>query len=141
MNPIARNILAVIVGFIIGSVVNLGLIMIGPLVIPLPEGVDMSDMENFGENLKLFTPLNFIFPFLAHALGTLAGAFVAAKLAASHEMKFAIGIGVFFLMGGTMMAVMYGGPVWFIAADLLLAYIPMGFLGGILAGRKRSETA
>jgi hypothetical protein len=39
------------------------------------------------------------------------------------------------------MVIMCGGPVWFIASDLLLAYIPMGFLGGILAGGRRSQTA
>lgn len=67
--------------------------------------------------------------------------FVAAKLAASHQMTFAIGIGVGFLIGGMAMVFMCGGPVWFIATDLLLAYIPMGLLGGYLAGGKRSQAA
>ncbi len=141
MNPIARNILAVIVGFVIGSVVNLGLVNIGMSVVPLPEGADVSTMEGLRESMRLFTPANFIFPFLAHALGTLTGAFAAAKLAASHHMKFAIGIGVSFLIGGITIVFMCGGPVWFIASDLLLAYIPMGFLGGLLARGKRPQTA
>jgi hypothetical protein len=141
MNPIIRNILAVIVGFVIGSVANLGLVNLGMAVVPLPEGADVSTMEGLRESMKLFTPVNFIFPFLAHALGTLAGAFVAAKLAASHPMKFAIGIGVSFLIGGILMVFMCGGPVWFIASDLLLAYIPMGFLGRLLAGGKKSKRA
>ena len=140
MNPIVRNILAVIVGFVIGSLANLGLVNIGMSVVPLPEGADVSTMEGLRESMKLFTPVNFIFPFLAHAMGTLTGAFVAAKLAASHKMKFAIGIGVSFLVGGITMIFMCGGPVWFIASDLLLAYIPMGFLGGILAGGKRLQS-
>ena len=140
MNPIAKNILAVVAGFVVGGLVNIGLINIGMSVVPLPEGADDSTMEGLRESMKLFTPANFIFPFLAHALGTLTGAFVAAKLAASHHMKFAIGIGVFFLIGGITMVFMCGCPVWFIASDLLLAYIPMGFLGGILAGGKKSPT-
>src|SRR5947208_1998574 len=121
MNPVARNILAAIVGFVIGSLVNGGLVNIGMSVVPLPEGADASTMEGLRESMKLFTPVNFLFPFLAHALGTLTGAFVAAKLAASHRMKFAIGIGVIFLIGGITMVFMCGGPVWFIASDLLLA--------------------
>jgi hypothetical protein len=137
MNPIARNILAVIVGIVIGSVVNLGLVNFGMLMVPLPEGADVSTPEGFRESLKLFTPTNFIFPFLAHALGTLSGAFVAAKLAASHNMKFALGIGGMFLLGGIGMVLKVGGPAWFIATDLLLAYIPMGGLGGILAGKRQ----
>lgn len=141
MNPIIRNILAVLAGFVIGSVVNLSLVNIGNAVAPLPEGADVSTMEGLREGMKLFTPMNFLFPFLAHALGTLVGAFVAAKLAASHAIKFALGIGVFFLIGGIWMVVLCGGPAWFIAADLLLAYLPMGFLGGYLAGGSRSRAA
>ena len=98
-------------------------------------------MEGLRDSMKLFTPLNFLFPFLAHALGTLSGAFIAANVAASHQMKFAIGIGVFFLIGGATMVSMLGGPMWFNATDLLLAYIPMAFLGGFLAGGKRSQPA
>ncbi len=141
VNPIAKNILAVISGFVVGSLVNIGLINIGSSVVPLPEGADVSTMENVRESMKLFTPVNFIFPFLAHAIGTLTGAFIAAKLATSHNMKFAICIGVLFLIGGATTASMLGGPMWFNVSDLLLAYLPMGFLGGILARGKRPQTA
>ena len=140
MNPIVRNILAAMVGFVIGSVVNLGLITIGMSVIPLPEGTDVSTMEALRESMKLLAPVNFIFPLVAHALGTLTGTFVAAKLAASHQMKFAIGIGVSFLIGGIAMILNCGGPVWFIASDLLLAYVPMAFLGGFLAASSRDSS-
>jgi hypothetical protein len=94
-------------------------------------------MEGLRESMSLFTPANFLFPFLGHALGTLVGAFTAAKLAVSNHLKVALGVGVFFLIGGTMMVKMVGGPMWFNVVDLLLAYIPMGFLGGMLA-KKRS---
>jgi hypothetical protein len=141
MKPIAKNVLAVISGVVVGSLVNMGLINVGPLVVSLPEGADVSTMENLRDSMKLFAPVNFLFPFLAHALGTLSGAFVAAKVAASHQVKFAIGIGVFFLIGGAMMVSMLDGPMWFNASDLLLAYIPMGYLGGILARGKRPHTA
>ncbi len=141
MNPILKNVLAVIAGVVLGSVVNMGLVNIGPSIIPLPEGADVSTTEGLRDSMGLFTPANFIFPFLAHALGTLVAAFIAARFAASHHMKLAVGIGVFFLLGGIAAVSMFGGPFWFKATDLLLAYIPMGFLGGTLAGRTRSETA
>ena len=75
-------------------------------------------------------------PFLAHALGTLAGAWLAALLAASHKMGLALGIGVLFLAGGISAVVMLPAPLWFEVLDLLLAYIPMAWLGGRLAIRK-----
>lgn len=141
MNPILRNILAVIAGLIVGSLVNMGLVNIGPSVIPLPEGADISTTENLSESMKLFSPANFLFPFLGHALGTLVGAFGAAKLAASHHMKVALGIGVCFLIGGISAVAMFGGPMWFILSDLVLAYLPMAYLGGKLAGGKRPQLA
>ncbi len=107
MNPIVRNILAVIVGFFIGSVVNMGLVNIGTSVVALPEGADVSTMDGLRESMKLFAPVNFVFPFLAHALGTLAGAFVAAKFAVSHHMKFALGIGVCCLIMRNSSALMF----------------------------------
>ncbi len=132
--------MAAIVGFVIGGVVNLGLVTLGMSVVPLPEGTDVSTMEAVRASMNVLPPVNFLFPLLAHALGTLTGAFIAAKLAASHHMKFAIGIGVIFLLGGLAMIFNCGGPVWFVASDLLLAYIPMAFLGGFLAGGKRSQS-
>mgnify|MGYP001548422228 CR=1 FL=1 len=141
MNPILRNILAVVVGFIVGSAVNLTLVNVGMALVPLPEGSDVSTMEGLRESMKLFAPANFLFPFLAHALGTLVGAFVAAKLAASHPMRLAIFVAAIFLLGGLSMVVMCGGPWWFIAADLLLAYLPMGFIGGTLACGKAVSRA
>ena len=141
MNPLAKNILAVISGAVVGSLVNMGLVNIGPMIIPIPEGADLSTMESLRESMNLFTPANFFFPFLAHALGTLVGAFVATKIAASHQLKLALGIGVFFLAGGVTAASMLGGPMWFNVTDLLLAYLPMGYMGGVLGRDRTTQTA
>ncbi|MDF1784559.1 MAG: hypothetical protein P1U82_01705 [Verrucomicrobiales bacterium] len=138
MNAFIRNLLAGIGGVVVGSIVNMALVNVGPSVVPLPEGASVSSMEGLRESMSLFTPANFIFPFLGHALGTLVGAFAAVKLAASDHMKVALGVGVFFLIGGAMMVKMIGGPMWYNMVDLLLAYLPMGFLGGALARRKAS---
>ena len=135
MNATVKNILAVIAGIGVGMVVNMGLIMISSSLIPPPEGIDNTTMEGLKAGMHLFEPKHFIMPFLAHALGTLAGAFVAAKLAASHHMKFAIGIGVFFLLGGLANIFMLPSPTWFTVLDLGVAYIPMSLLAGKLASK------
>jgi hypothetical protein len=136
MNPIVKNIIAVILGLIIGSSVNMGLIMISGSIIPPPDGADNTTMEGLKASMHLFEPKHYIFPFLAHALGTLVGAIVAAFLAATHKMKFAIGIGAFFLIGGIANAFLLPAPAWFVALDILLAYIPMGYLGGKFIPKK-----
>ncbi len=133
MNIIPRNILAVVGGLAVGSGLNMGLIILGPSIIVIPEGADFSTPETLKESMPLLEAKHFIFPFLAHALGTLVGAFVAAKIASSHRMKMALVIGGLFLLGGIMMVVSVGGPIWFSVADLLVAYLPMSYLGGRLA--------
>jgi len=137
MNPILKNILAVITGLVIGSAVNMFFISLNGSVISLPEGADVSTMEGLKESMSLFEPKHFIFPFLAHALGTLVGAYIAARIAATHQFKFALGIGAAFLVGGIMMVVDLPAPAWFSALDLIVAYIPMAWIGGTLACRKK----
>lgn len=136
MSPILKNIIAIVVGFIVGMIVNGGLIGVGNNIIPLPDGIDPNSMEDM-KTAYLGLPFkHFIMPFLAHALGTLAGAFAASKIAATHNLKFALGIGIFFLLGGIYAQYLFRGPIWFLIVDLAFAYIPMAFLGNKLAGNK-----
>lgn len=137
MNPIIRNIIAVIAGVIFGSVVNFGIIMISGSIIPPPDGADVTTMEGLKESMHLFQPQHFIMPFLAHALGTFAGAILAALIAVNHKMKFALGIGVFFLVGGIANVFMLPSPMWFTILDLVGAYIPMAYLAGKLVARNK----
>lgn len=132
MSPILRNILAVLAGVLVGSFVNMALIMMSSSVIPLPEGVDPGDMESIKANMPFYQPIQFLMPFLAHALGTLAGAFVTALLAASSHMRLALLIGVVFLVGGIMMVMDLPSPMWFNVLDLTIAYFPTALLGGYL---------
>lgn len=130
MNPIVKNILAVIAGVVVGMFVNMGIILLSNFVIPLPQGVDPTSVESLKSNMHLFGPMHFLMPFLAHALGTLAGAFITTLIAANHKMKFALGIGAFFMLGGIANTFMLPAPTWFIIVDLALAYIPAGWIGG-----------
>ncbi len=125
-----RNVLAVVVGVILGGVVNTALVSAGPLVVAPPAGVDMTTAEGLQAGMALLEPRHFVFPFLAHALGTLAGAAVAARAAASHRRRLALIVGVVFLVGGVMAARMIPAPAWFVALDLIVAYGPMAWLGG-----------
>ena len=100
-----------------------------------PEGVDPTNMESLAQHIHQFQPKHCIMPFLAHALGTLVGAFVAAKASASRHRALALGVGAFFLLGGLMLAAMLPAPVWFEAVDVLFAYLPMAWLGWKLSGR------
>jgi len=141
MNPILRNILAVVVGLLIGSAVNMALINVSGSIIPPPPGADVTTEEGLKASMHLFEPKHFIFPFLAHALGTFVGALLAALIAASHKMKFALAIGCFFLVGGIIMIFLLPSPLWYNIVDLLGAYIPFSFVAGKLVVNKSKLNA
>jgi len=135
MNPILRNILAVVLGVIVGSSVNMGIIMISGDIIAPPEGADVTTMEGLLEAMGRFEPKHFLMPWLAHALGTLAGAYLAARLAANRKATFAYVIGFFFLIGGIANVAMLPSPMWFTIADLVGAYIPMAFIAARIGAK------
>ncbi len=134
MNTIIRNVLAVFAGILIGGLVNMLIIMMGGQLIPPPPGADMTTAEGIAAAMPNLSARHFVMPFLAHALGTFAGALAAALIAATYKTQFALGIGVFFLLGGIAASAMIPAPVWFIALDLILAYIPPAIIAGKLAG-------
>ncbi len=135
MKNILRNILAIIIGLFVGGTVNMLLINISSSVIPPPAGIDTTTMEGLQAAMELFEIKHFIFPFLAHAFGTLIGALLAALIAANHQLKLAMGIGFFFLIGGITMVVSLPSPLWFTILDLGLAYLPMSWLGWKIVGK------
>lgn len=137
MSPVVRNTIAVIAGIIAGWIANMGLIMLSGSIIPPPEGVNPNDMESIKASQHLFEAKHYIFPFLAHAMGSFFGALVAAFVAVSHKMKFALGLGLFTMLGGIAASFLIPAPTWFIVLDLSLAYLPFAYMAGKLAEKKQ----
>lgn len=139
MPNLLRNILAVVAGVVAGSIVNGALISVSATLIPPPPGVDIDTAEGLAAGIHLFEPRHFVIPFLAHALGTLVGALVAYLIATRHKSRFAYGLGVFFLLSGIAASYMIPAPAWFIATDILFAYLPMAWLA-VQIGRRVNLT-
>jgi uncharacterized membrane protein HdeD (DUF308 family) len=137
MNPILRNILGVLAGIIVGSIVNMSIITLSPYIIAPPDGVDVLTPEGLKAGIHLFEPKHFIMPFLAHAIGTLVGAFLAFTIASNRKLIFAYVIGGLFFVGGVMNVFMLPAPIWFSALDLIAAYLPMAYVATKL-GKKES---
>ena len=140
MPPIIRNVLAVLAGLLIGGFVNGSIISLSPRLIPPPDGVDVNNAESLAKSMHLFRPVNFVMPFLAHALGTLAGAIVAYLFATTHRERLAYAVGAVFLCGGIAACFMIPAPAWFMVLDLVGAYLPMAWLG-IAIGRRAAPTS
>jgi hypothetical protein len=140
MNKILKSILAVIAGVFIGGALNMGIIIISSSIIPPPQGADLTTMEGLKESMHLLQPKHYIMPFLAHALGTFLGALIAATIVAKHKIKFALGISIWFMIGGTINIFMLPSPTWFTILDLAGAYIPMGYIAGKLVETRGKTT-
>jgi hypothetical protein len=140
MNPLLRNIAAVLLGFVLGSIVNRALITVSPHVIPPPPGVDVANVARLKASLHVYQPKHFLFPFLAHALGTFAGALIAFVVAGSRRAVFAYALGLLFLAGGITACFLIPAPAWFTALDLLAAYLPMAWLATRLGRRLTAPT-
>jgi hypothetical protein len=128
MNPVFKNTLAVIIGLFVGSIANMSILLMSSSVIPAPHGADVTTMEGLKATMHLFEPKHFIFPFVAHAIGTFAGAATTALIAANNKMRLALALGAFFLLGGIVNVCTLPSPVWYNVIDLLFAYLPMAYL-------------
>ena len=117
-----KNILSIILGIIVGMVCNIGLIILGGFIFIVPPSMNPIDATHW----PLFY---FIFPFLAHSIGTLVGAFVASKFSKNNSIIIPMFVGLYFLSGGMYMVSIFPAPLWFILCDLTLCYIPMALVG------------
>ena len=132
---VLRLILAGVAGLVVGGLLNGALIAVSGHVIAPPAGADVTTAAGLQASLHLFEPRHFLFPFLAHGLGTLAGALVATWLAPARGSGPAWVVGVAFLLGGIASVLMLPAPLWFELLDLVAAYLPFAWLGHRLAAR------
>lgn len=131
MHPIVRNALAVLVGVIVCLLLNgllLGMMM---NAIGTPSGFNPEDPNTYA----LLEAKHYLSPFIAHAIPSFIGGAIAALIATSRKVTFALVVGALHLLGGIAAAFMIPAPAWFIALDLIVAYLPMAWLGGRLAAR------
>jgi hypothetical protein len=114
----------------------MALIMASGSIIAPPPGADLTSAAGLKASLHLFEPRHFVFPFLAHALGTFTGALVAAWCTPGRTPGPAWAVGVLFLLAGMANVVMLPAPMWFSALDLIAAYLPMAWLAHRLVSRR-----
>lgn len=136
MNSSLKNFLVLIVSIIIGSMINMAIVMLSSTIISPPAGTDTSTIEGLKKALPLFTPKHFLFPFLAHALGTFFGALFAYKFSNKNPKLIAMLVGFIFLIFGSINVYTLPAPMWFNALDLVGAYIPMAYLALFISKKK-----
>ena len=130
MRVFLRIILSLVLGILSGSAINILLIIAGQNIITAPSSFNPMNAQDW-------TISFFIFPFLAHSLGTLVGSFVAAKASKNYHISISLMVGLWFLAGGIYMTTIIPAPAWFEMLDIIICYIPMAYIGWKL--NKRGE--
>lgn len=132
----SKSFLLVCFSLFVGASVNMSLIYVSGSVIPLPPGVDNTTTEGLIASVHLLQAKHYIFPFLAHAMGTLVAALIVSRFNQSKGKLLSLVIAGMFFLGGTIMVFSVPSPVWFSILDLGLAYFPMAMLGWKIAHKR-----
>jgi hypothetical protein len=133
---ILKRTIVILLSIFIGAQVNGAFLTLGTNLIPPPEGCNLNTMDGLKAAVPFLEAKHYLFPFLAHAIGTLISAVLITRFLKSQQFVFAMMAGVLFLIAGISMVIMLPEtPIWFVLVDLIVAYIPMAYLGNKIASR------
>lgn len=133
MHPVMRSALGLVAGAAVGFVLIAGIQALNQFIYPPPAGLDFNDRAAVAEFIALAPPGALLVVLAGYAVGTFAGAWVAAKVAGRAAVGHALVVGGLFLAAGVANVVMLPHPGWFTAASLAV-FVPAAWLGGRLAG-------
>src|SRR4051812_34857420 len=126
-----RSILAVMGGFLAGSLFNMAFIMLSWTVYPPPAGANLSDPATMNSYIASLPIGAFLIVLVAHEGGALVGGCAAALIGARFQLILGAIVGGLFLLGGIVNVLSMPAPLWFEVIDLLL-FVPCGILGAKL---------
>ena len=136
----ARNVGAVIVGLVVGMLINMALVMLNAYVLfPMPEGTDMSNPDQMNAYVSTLPAVAFLVVLAAHLAQSFVGGWVAARLCASKPMWMAMIIGVVSLIAGVVNAMQIRGPAWLYIEFPL--YLVVAWLAGRMEVRRRAAAS
>lgn len=138
MRSALRSIAAVLLGFIVASIVMMLVESINgrflhPNLGKAAEG--LKDREAIRALLATAPVTAFLMVILGWILGSLSGGWVAAKLAGRASVRHGIVLGVLLTLAGIANNLMLPPPLWFWIASLIV-FIPAAYLGARLAPAK-----
>ena len=113
MNPVVRSILAVIMGMLVAFVLIAVVQLIGMRVYPPPAGMDPTNLESL-KAARASIPLGaLLFVLLSYAAGSVAGGWLAARIAPRAPMMHAMIVAALLFGAGLMNLMTIPHPAWF----------------------------
>lgn len=123
-----RNVLAVILGFIVGWVVFTAIQTLSHLVFPPAVPLDTNDLESIRRYMESLTPAMYAIVLAGYAIGSFAAGLLIGKIAESKGNLIPIIVGGFFTIGWILNLIMLPHPIW-VAVLGFFMYIPFTILG------------
>ncbi|MCH2182372.1 MAG: hypothetical protein MK108_10235 [Mariniblastus sp.] len=137
-----RNILAGVVGLIVGVAFNRCMVVLNTTLYPMPEGVTFEDPEGLDTYFAGLPLTAFLIVLVAHLGQSFFGALVASAISRNAPMVVAMIIGLLSLMGGILNMMMMPLPTWMWIEFPLYLLVAYGAARIVVARRQRiSETA
>jgi len=126
-----RKILAIIGGVIFAGLAVFAVQKLGHQVYPLPENLDMKNMEAMKAYVATLPMGPLLFVLLSYIVGSFAGGWLAAKIARTSQMHVPLTVGGVQLFFGIINLLMIPHPMWFAIASVIV-FLPAAYLGGKL---------
>jgi hypothetical protein len=127
-----RNIISVITGLIVASVLIAVVTSVSHQIYSPPSDFNFRDKEALKELMNTLPKGALLFVILAHAVGSFGGGLTTSFIATKNRTQFTLITGGIILLMGIANLYMIPHPIWFMIADVLV-YLPFAYLGGLLA--------
>jgi hypothetical protein len=126
-----KNILSVILGLIASFVTILIFESISHIIHPMPEGMDLNDMEAIKGYISTAPSIVFVLVILGYAIGSLVAGLISSAIAVTNKMTKAITVGGILMGLGAYNLFMIPHPIWTIIISIFV-FIPCSYIGGLL---------
>ena len=134
----ARNIISVMAGVILGLMIIMGVESAGHSLFPLPQDVEFNDPQMLKQVMHLIPIQALLAVLAAWALGSFGGGWLAARLAPEKPTAHALFVGCVLMLAGIANLFMIPHPLWFTVIGVLL-FIPAAWLGSKLVRGKTPD--
>jgi hypothetical protein len=134
-----RGLGAIMLGLLAGFLLIMSLEMSGARAFPLPAGIDPTNREQMTAAMADGRiPVGaMVMVIAAYAAGSLAGGWMAARLAPTLKVRHALIVGAILTLMGLLNLASIPHPVWMQVATAMV-FLPLAYLGGRLAERGRA---
>jgi hypothetical protein len=133
-----RTLLAIVAGLITAMLVIFGVEAIGLLIFPPPAGTRLDTEADLARLVAMSTPTAKAWLVFGWALGSLVGAWVAARISRRHCRNAASAVAVFIVAGTVMNAMVIAHPMWMNLLGILLP-VPLALLAARLAEPRKAR--